>query len=480
MTTGSIRPAASGAGQMAMHEDVADTPAIPARVGGGSLGVVGAKPALREESRQSISEFQSPPAPRQPVTLRLAEGALNRILSTFGPKVDGRSMTLEQFEQAPMGAMTLAASLLAVKGLGDVAQLKSLALEIRTHGAENIRLRQNEELREQTDKSIEDAGKARKAGIFSTIVDWIVSIAEVASGLFKLVFGDAAGGAMDIAAGCAGLVKAIAETIALTVDDETAKKYLAVAEDAGKAQLAFEIAGMAVDLISVGRGVMAAKSIPKAVASVMSEGAGEVLCDIVQQGAGKEAASFVAAAVASEVAERCVWEVQAELLNVISFGSKPLLKNFAEDGIKKLVSSAIEAVVANAAKGTVKNVLAEELSREIVKEVNRNIIRMAVKASVTSTQNLVKNGLRATANAAQQIDNAEIARERAGLQAIIKKLMNDNDLMMLFLEDFEKLKERSKHEIKDLIDSAGNALSSASSSMNKTGAVLSNIAHSMA
>nr|WP_241772408.1 hypothetical protein [Edwardsiella ictaluri] len=108
--------------------------------------------------------FQRPPAPSKPVTLRLAEGALNRILAIFGPRVDGHPLTVSDIERTPMEAMTLAASLLGVKALGDNAHLKALALEIREKGTENLRLRQNEDLRQQVDKAVEDQARPRRRG----------------------------------------------------------------------------------------------------------------------------------------------------------------------------------------------------------------------------------------------------------------------------------------------------------------------------
>ncbi|AXE30546.1 hypothetical protein DK842_11930 [Chromobacterium phragmitis] len=40
---------------------------------------------------------QQPPRAREPVTLRLAVGLLNRILGTFAPKADGKPLTLAQY-----------------------------------------------------------------------------------------------------------------------------------------------------------------------------------------------------------------------------------------------------------------------------------------------------------------------------------------------------------------------------------------------
>ena len=465
------------------------------RVGAGALTPMASH--QRSGTQPSpIQDVHAPPRPRDPVTLKLAEAALNRILSAFGPQIDGKSMTLAQLERTPMEAMNLAASLLSVKALGDNAELKSLALEIRTHGAENIRLRQNEDLRHQIDKAIEDSQKAQKAGIFSAIVDWIVAVAEVVSGVAKIVVGDVAGGAMDLAAGCSGLVKAFAETMALACDEETAKKWKEVADVAGKIQLAFEIAGMCVDVISVGRGVMAVKSIAKGTEAVMEKGAGEILHAAVQAGS-KELVKDCAESIGKQVAEQVVAQVAKDIATplcermlvgtfgkeaareIAKQGTKEVIKEALKQAIAKSVAQAVEKTAAQAIKdGT--QVTVSELTQQVVKEVRRELVGCILKASIRSTANTGKQVTLAGTHGANGIAQGVIGKQRAELQKIIQMLAAEGSFMQFMLDEFEKLKKRTREDISQLLDGSGKALSAASDSQTKTGAVLSDIAHNIA
>lgn len=489
-----VQPHFAGAAGGLSPSDKTDATAPAGRVGAGALAP--AAPQRGDRQSAQVQDFQVPVRSREPVTLRLAEAALNRILSTFGPKDGGEPLTVAQLERTPMEAMNLAASLLGVKALGDNAELKSLALEIRTQGAENLRLRQNEDLRKQIDKSIEDAQKAQKAGIFTAIVDWIVAAAEVVSGVAKIMVGDVAGGAMDFAAGCSGLVKAFAETMALMSDGDTAKKWQEVADIAGKIQLGFEIAGMCVDLISVGRGVMATKSIAKTTETVMEKGAGEALQAAVQTGSKeviKDCAEGIGKQVAQDVAEQVAKDVAAPLCEkllvgtfgkeaareIVKNGTREVIKEALKEAITKMVAEAVEKAAGQAIKdGTQMSV--KELTKQVVKEVQRELFEVILKTSTKSTANMAKKNTLEFVQSANGVAQGWIAKERAELQKIIQQLMAESSFMQFMLDEFEKLKKRVREDIGHLLDGAGKALSGASESQLKTGAVLSSIAHNIA
>lgn len=477
-------------------DDVDQERSSSGRVGAGALDPLSA-PGPREQQRGQDGAFQTPPRPKEPVTLRLAEGALNRILDAFGPHgADGKPITLAQLERTPMEAMALAASLLGVKALGDSADLKSLALKIRTEGAEQLRLKQNEDLRKQIDKAIEDQNKAHKAGIFSAIVDWIVSVAEVISGVAKIIVGDYAGGAMDLAAGASGLVKAFAETMALMSDGETAEKWKQVADVAGKIQLAFEIAGMMVDLVSVGRGVMATKSIAKTTETVMEKGAGEALQQAIKTGskeAIKDTAEGIGKQVAQEVAEQVAKDVAAPLCekllvgtfgkevarDIVKNGTREIVKEALKEAITKMVAEAVEKAAEKAIKnGTEMSV--KELTKQVVKEVQHEVFGAILKSSMMSAANTGKAATRATVQGANGVFQGEIAKERAELQKAIQDLMNESDFMQFMLDEFEKIKKRAKDDIKSLLDGAGKSLQSASDMQNSSTAQLTSIANHIA
>ena len=468
------------------RSDGAQPADVTGRIGAGALDLL-TPVGPRGQKRDQARDFQSPPTPKEPVTLRLAEAALNRILKNFTTQESGHPITLAQLERTPMEAMNLAAALLGVQSLGDNANLKSLALQIRTQGAENLRLSQNEDLRKQIDKAIEDQNKAHKAGIFSAIVDWVVSVAEVVSGVAKMVIGDYAGGAMDLAAGSAGLVKAMCETLAL-IDTANAEKYQKIADVAGKVQLAFEIAGMMVDVVSVGRGVMAAKSLTKATETVLEKGSGELLHSTIKQAsseAGKEAAQEVIKDVAKQVAGEVAAEVAEQVAKNIAdqstrvLGQGHLLEAFSKQAIEQMVTRAVENVAQKALKSG-SETTAKELSNQIVKEVQREVVHAAVAASLKSAPNIAKAVTRASMQGANGIYQGEIAKERAELQKVVQQLITEGSFMQFMLDEFEKLKKRANEDIKSLVDGAGKALANGSEAQLKTGAVLSSIASNIA
>ncbi|MBC8642925.1 type III secretion system translocon subunit SctE [Caballeronia sp. EK] len=442
---------------------------------------------------------QVPARSSELVTVRVAEAALNRILSSFGSSELSKSVTVAQLEHTPMEAMNLAASLLGVKALGDMAGLKALALEIRTKGVESIRQLQNEELRKQVDKSILDAQKAKEAAIFNVVVDWIISVAEVATGAAKLICGDFAGGTMDIAAGCAGLVKAIVETIALGADEKSAKELHEIADVAGKIQLAFEIAGVCVDIVSVGRGVMATKSIANTTETVLKDGAGEMLCNALNSGrsaimgaVGKEGISLakttakelikdVSEQIATVVAQRVTDEVKKTLAesSLRFMGQNHLIAAFSEQAIKKIVSAATENVAKRALKD-VTVVAADELIKRVVEQVTLDLMRQVFLAAMMNARNSIKAGVRGGLQGANSVGQGEIGRQRAEVQRMIQQLTVDSSFVQFFIEEFEKRKEQIRKDISHFLEDSGMVLANASESQNKVGAMLSNIAHNIA
>ncbi|MGQ5524512.1 type III secretion system translocon subunit SctE [Chitinimonas sp. PSY-7] len=491
--------AGAGGPSIALADDPGTTTVSSNRPAGGpnKLGATGALGAIAPPLQQTTgktagNQFLTPPRPKDPVLLSVAQAALNRILQPFTKDPNGKSLTLADIERTSMDAMTLAASLLGVKALGDTADLKSLALEIRTKGVEAVRLRQNEDLRKEVDKSIEDAQKAHKAGIIGAILDWIISIAEVISGVVKIVtgvltgnVGSVVGGALDLAAGMAGLVKAACETLAL-IDTKNAEKYKSVADVAGKIQLACEVAGMFVDVLSVGRGVMAARSAVKGTEAVMAAGSGEALKQAIKTG-GK-AVEEVATKIGKEVAD----QTAAQVFKALTESAESVVKNvaqravtqsqliqaFSHTAIEQMVKRAVEGVAKSAAKSATE-ITAETLTREVVKAMNREVIHAAYKACVQSAPNVGKALVRAGAVGVGAIAQGTIRLDRAELQKVIQQLIADGNFLQFLIDEFEKVKKHANNEIRNLLDGAGKALSGGSESIKNTGAVLTNIANSV-
>ncbi|VWD65034.1 Secreted effector protein SseC [Burkholderia lata] len=390
----------------------------------------------------------------------------------------------------------MAASLLGMQMLGDNAKLKSLALEIRTQGAANVRLRQNEDLRIQIDKSIEDAQKAQNAAIITAAVDWIVATVEVVSGIAKMMVGNVPGGAMDLAAGCSGLVHAFAETIALMCDDDASKTWRELSDVAGRIQLGFEIAGMCVDIFSVGRGVMATRSIAKATETMMKKGASESLQAAVETGA-KDVIKGCAEGIGKQVAQDVVVHVGrdvaaplCEKLLVGTFGKEvasKIVKECAREVVEEALKDAIARIVTEAVEKATGQVVksgaqfsGNALTKRVVQEIQLEVFGAVLKSSVKSTAHIAKHATSAVIRGADVAAQGWIAKERAELQKVVQQLAAESGFMQFLLDEFEKLKKRIHEDTSHLLDSTGKILTSAARRESKSGALLSSIAHNIA
>ncbi|QAU24329.1 type III secretion system translocon protein [Dyella sp. M7H15-1] len=479
--------------------DIELSPIGEKRVHGARLQQVEGRAKQERDGRTKTQDYHAPAKPRESTTLRAAEYAFDQVVSTLvsygsrtlaastanSPAVTGsaggKGYSLSNFENMTPEAMKLALTQLCVTGLGDVVKLKSEAIKIREEGAQALRLRQNEDLRKEIDTSIQDQQKAQKAGIFAVIVDWIIAVAEIISGVVKMAFGDFAGGAADFTAGCAGVVKAFGETMALA-DPDNAEKWKKLAEDAGKVQLSFEILGAAVDLFSVGKAVMVGKKVAEVAAKKVEEastyGWGKMIAYAVKIGEDISGPAFqtLLQQFGKDVTEKVVKQATKELQE--SFFSQVLLA-FNKEEMAKLVTKAAEKVVKKAVESGAE-VAVESLSKEIAKQIARTFGMNAMKLVYESTGNQIKAAAGVTTNIVNTAAMADINKQRAELQKLIKELMAQGDFMQFLLDEFEKMKKRQLESMKDLLDSAGQAQADASNQIQKTGALLSNIAAQVA
>ncbi len=410
------------------------------------------------------------PTPAEAVTLQAAADALQRVFERLGASRQEHvqphigASTLREVEKQPMETLMLAATMLTVQALGTLAEGKGKALEIMAQGERRVRDHEAQELRQQIDKAIEQQHKAKKAGIFGAICDWVVSAVEVVSGVARIVggtlSGDAmmvAGGAMDLAAGTAGLVKAVSETMAL-IDTEHADKWRSIAATAGKIQLAFEIAGAVVDITNAAQNMIVSKVIPKAAKTVLEDGAERVVAAAVKAGS-KEAIESAA----KQVTEQIVKEVSKEALDALG-----------QQAIEKIVQNAIKNVAEHAAEKGVE-VATKKLTKEIVKEIRRSVILAVVKASVS-----VIDVTRGVVGGANRMYSGVIELEKAKLQKEIDQLILDQEWLQALFDMYERTKKDAEQGMKDLIQGQGTAMEGGVAQMRRGAQVAQQGAASMA
>ncbi|AGK46907.1 MULTISPECIES: type III secretion system translocon subunit SctE [Burkholderia] len=434
------------------------------------------------------------------VSLKDAAQALGRIIDKFdsatAPGAKHGAADLRDFGNVSMDSMLLATTLLSSKVLGNTAELKTKALSIMSAKQEEVRRQEVQEYREQIDKAIEQQQKAKKAGIFGVIFDWIVAAVEVVSGVAKIVGGaltgnvtTVAGGAMDLMAGFAGVIKATMNTLAL-IDKNNAEKYHAVADVAAKVQLAFEIAGAVVDITSAARNMLLTKAIPKATTAVLQQGAEQALVSAIKAGskdAIKSTAQAVGKEVAAQVSDQILQGIGKAALEaskkagkdaaqkaVQQLGVNRMLESFSREAIEKMVAKSVEKVASKAIEEGIE-MSAKELTKAITREVNKEVMSAALRASTS----VLLNATRASVGAAQQVTAGVLAVERAKLQKEIDQLILDQQWLQMCFEFYAQQKEAQTKQVKDLIEKSGEIIADGSKTLKQTATVQAQIAASM-
>ena len=439
-------------------------------------------------------------AGRALVSMKDAAEALVRIIDKFDSATapDTKRGTIDRGDagNVSMESMLLATTLLSSQVLGNTAELKSKALSIMSAKQEEVRRQEVNEYREQIDKAIEQQQKAKKAGIFGVIFDWIVAAVEVVSGVAKMIGGaltgnvmTVAGGAMDLMAGFAGVVKATMNTLAL-VDEKNAEKYRAVADAAAKVQLSFEIAGAVVDVTSAARNMLLTKAIPKATTAVLKEGAEQALVSAIKTGS-KDAVKSTAQAVGKEVAAQVSDQIlqgigkaaletskkagkEAAQKAVQQLGVNRMLESFSREAVEKMVAKSVEKVAGKAIEEGIE-MSAKELTKAITRQVNQEVMAAALKASTS----ILTNATRASVSAASQVTTGVLAIERAKLQKEIDQLMLDQQWLQMCFQFYEQQKEAQTKQAKDLIEKSGEIIADGSKALKQSAAVQAQIASSM-
>jgi secreted effector protein SseC len=483
----------------AMLIEPASAPAPPAATRGTQVkrsavgGVVGAS----AEISQQPSRLNMPSPGKSPVSQLDAMKALSRVLASIPAKQDGPPpMSLKDLEKIPMDSIMLASTLLSSEILGSTALAKSKALAIMTDKQERIRQQEIRDCREEMDKAVEQQDKAKKAGIFSVIFDWVIAAVEVVTGVLKIVGGvltgnvtTVAGGAMDLLAGLAGVVKATANTLAL-IDPDNAAKYKEVADAAGYVQLGFEIAGALVDVTSAARNLLLTKVIPTVAGTVLKKGADTAIVQAIKTGSKSaidQTAKTVGQQVASQVAAQITQGLSKATLEasktaakagmqtfVQQFGVNQMLRQFSQQGIEKLVTHAVKKVGHKAIEQGIQKT-AEQVTKEVVKAVRNEVIATVIKASTYIGIHTARGAL----TGASQITSGALAIDRALLQKEISQLMLDQQWLQSLFALYQAEKNAAFKRMGELIEGQSQVVEDGSKALANTGAVQVQIASAM-
>lgn len=472
-----------------------NTPKLYAEANAGAPGSHGASNVFGDISRQH-SQANTPPGKLQVSQLE-AMKTLDRIFANVPVKSEsGTPINLKDLEKIPMDSIMLASTLLSSEILGNTAMAKSKALAIMTDKQERVRQQEVVDFREQMDKAIEQQEKAKKAGIFGVIFDWVIAAVEIVTGVAKIVGGaltgnvmTAAGGAMDLMAGLAGVVKAAANTMAL-IDPDNAEKYRTIADIAGKVQLSFEIAGAVIDITSAARNMLMTKVIPKVAGTALKEGAEQALVAGIKAGSkgaidqtakmvGKEVASQVSAQIAQSLGKAAIEASktagkEAAQKIVQQLGVNRMLEKLSQEAIEQLVTKAVKKVGHGAIDKGVE-MTAKEVTKAVTKEINREVLQVALKASTYAAVNVTRSAVAG----ASQITAGALAVDRARLQKEISQLMLDQQWLQSLFTFYKEEKDAAMKRIGELIEGQSQVVQDGSKAIAQAGAVQVQIASAM-
>jgi secreted effector protein SseC len=324
----------------------------------------------------------------------------------------------------------------------------------------------------------------------------VIAAVEIVTGVAKIIGGaltgnvmTAAGGAMDLMAGLAGVVKAAANTMSL-IDPDNAEKYRKIADVAGKVQLGFEIAGAVIDITSAARNMLMTRVIPKVAGTVLKEGAEQALVAGIKAGSkgaidqtakmvGKEVASQVSAQIAQSLgkvameASKTAGKEAAQKI-VQQLGVNRMLEKFSQEAIEQLVTKAVQKVGYGAIDKGVE-MTAKEVTKAVTKEINREVLQVALKASTYTAVNVTRSAVAG----ASQVTSGALAVDRAKLQKEISQLMLDQQWLQSLFTFYKDEKDAAMKRIGELIEGQSQVVHDGSKAIAQAGAVQVQIASAM-
>ncbi|HCL5255153.1 TPA: type III secretion system translocon protein [Salmonella enterica] len=406
------------------------------------------------------------------ISLQEANNALKQLLDAVPG--NHKCPSLPDFLHINPTVLSMMMTSLILNVFGSNAQSLCQQLERATEVQNALRDKQVKEYQEQIQKAIEQEDKARKAGIFGAIFDWLTGIFETVIGALKVVEGflsgnpaEMASGVAYMAAGCAGMVKAGAETAMLFgADRDTCQAIINVTS---KVQLGCEAVALALDIFQIGRAFMATRGLSDAAAKVLDSGFGEEIAGRMV-GAGEAEIEELAEEFGKEVSEN--FSKQFESLEREMVSPEEMEEESAEfsrDVEKKMTSRAGKSFtkegVKDMAKEAAKEALekyAQEGEKFLLKEFrNKVLFNMFKKIMYALLRDCSFKGLQAIRCATEggnQINTGVIKAEKAKLEKKIEQLITQQRFLDFIMQQTEDQKKIEQKRLEELYKSSGAAL----------------------
>ncbi|EAT9913196.1 type III secretion system translocon protein [Salmonella enterica subsp. enterica] len=406
------------------------------------------------------------------ISLQEASNALKQLLDAVPG--NHKRPSLPDFLHINPTVLSMMMTSLILNVFGNNAQSLCQQLERATEVQNALRNKQVKEYQEQIQKAIEQEDKARKAGIFGAIFDWITVIFETVIGALKVVEGflsgnpaEMASGVAYMAAGCAGMVKAGAETAMMCgADHDTCQ---AIIDVASKIQVGCEVVAMALDVFQIGRAFMATRGLSGAAEKVLGSSLGEEMVERMV-GAGEAEIEELAEKFGEEVSENFSKQFEAIEREMVSPGemeeesaefSRKVENNMTRSAGKSFTKEGVKAMAKEAAKEALEK-YAQEGGKFLLKNFRNKVLwNMFKKILYALLRDCSFKGLQAircATEGANQMNTGMVNTEKAKLEKKIEQLITQQRFLDFIMQQTEDQKKIEQKRLEELYKSSGAAL----------------------
>ncbi|AYB88275.1 type III secretion system translocon protein [Salmonella enterica subsp. enterica serovar Elomrane] len=406
------------------------------------------------------------------ISLQEASNALKQLLDAVPG--NHKRPSLPDFLHINPTVLSMMMTTLILNVFGNNAQSLCQQLERATEVQNALRNKQVKEYQEQIQKAIEQEDKARKAGIFGAIFDWITGIFETVIGALKVVEGflsgnpaEMASGVAYIAAGCAGMVKAGAETAMMCgADHDTCQ---AIIDVASKIQVGCEVVAMALDVFQIGRAFIATRGLSGAAAKVLDSGLGEEMVERMV-GAGEGEIEELAEKFGEEVSENFSKQFEAIEREMVSPGemeeesaefSRKVENNMTRSAGKSFTKEGVKAMAKEAAKEALEK-CAQEGGKFLLKNFRNkvlwNMFKKILYALLSDCSFKGLQAIRCATEGANQMNTGMVNADKAKLEKKIEQLITQQRFLDFIMQQTEDQKKIEQKRLEELYKSSGAAL----------------------
>ncbi|EDH9166646.1 pathogenicity island 2 effector protein SseC [Salmonella enterica subsp. enterica serovar Fallowfield] len=406
------------------------------------------------------------------ISLQEASNALKQLLDAVPG--NHKRPSLPDFLHINPTVLSMMMTTLILNVFGNNAQSLCQQLERATEVQNALRNKQVKEYQEQIQKAIEQEDKARKAGIFGAIFDWLTGIFETVIGALKVVEGflsgnpaEMASGVAYIAAGCAGMVKAGAETAMMCgADHDTCQ---AIIDVASKIQVGCEVVAMALDVFQIGRAFMATRGLSGAAEKVLDSGLGEEMVERMV-GAGEAEIEELAEKFGEEVSENFSKQFEAIEREMVSPGemeeesaefSRNVEKNMTKNAGKSFTKEGVKAMAKEAAKEALEK-CAQEGGKFLLKNFRNkvlwNMFKKILYALLSDCSFKGLQAIRCATEGANQMNTGMVNADKAKLEKKIEQLITQQRFLDFIMQQTENQKKIEQKRLEELYKGSGAAL----------------------